>query len=70
MNYFKVLDEQNLIRDAESYAILNMDKASIESAQERKARLKKEKEEINTLKNDVNDIKILLNQIVDKLNGS
>jgi len=70
MNYLKVADEQNLIRDAESYAILNTDKAAIESAKERKARLKKEKQELDTLKNDVNDIKILLNQIVDKLNGA
>jgi predicted transcriptional regulator len=70
MDYLKVLDEQNLIRDTESYAILNMDRTAIESAKERKARLKKEKEEINMLKKDVNDIKILLNQIMDKLNGS
>ena len=70
MNYSRVLNEQNLIRDAESNAILNTDTAAIESAKERKARLKKEKEEINMLKKDVNDIKILLNQIMDKLNGS
>lgn len=70
MDYLKVENERNLIRDAESYAILNTDKTAIESAKERKARLKREKQEIDALKNDVNDIKILLNQIVDKLNGA
>jgi len=70
MDYLKVENEHTLVRDVNTSAILNLDGDALNSAKERKARLKKEKQELDTLKNDVNDIKILLNQIMDKLNGA
>ena len=68
MNYVKVDGESNLVRN-ENGAILSSDTNAIEQAKLRK-KLRKEKDaELETLKQDVNDIKLLLNQIVGKLDG-
>ena len=69
MEHVKVDGESNLVRN-ENGAILNNDTYAIEQAKLRK-KLKKEKDaELETLKQDVNDIKLLLNQIVGKLDGT
>ena len=44
-------------------------KEEIKAAQKRKAERKKQEKEINELKNEVGDIKKMLTQIVEKLNG-
>jgi hypothetical protein len=70
MDYLKVENEHTLVRDVHTSAILNLDGDALNSAKERKLRLKQEKQEIENLKRDVRDIKNMLNQIVDKLNGA
>tara|TARA_A100001011_G_scaffold327494_1_gene351675 strand:- start:595 stop:813 length:219 start_codon:yes stop_codon:yes gene_type:complete len=68
MSFRKVEGEASLVRN-ENGAILNTDNHSIEQARIRK-KLRKEKDaELESLKQDVNDIKLLLNQIVGKLDG-
>jgi|TARA_Y100000114_G_scaffold3416_1_gene2796 hypothetical protein len=69
MSFRKVEGEASLVRN-ENGAILNTDNHSIEQARIRK-KLRKEKDaELESLKQDVNDIKLLLNQIVGKLDGT
>tara|TARA_Y100000015_G_scaffold30351_1_gene29739 strand:- start:235 stop:453 length:219 start_codon:yes stop_codon:yes gene_type:complete len=69
MEYVKVDGESNLVRN-ENGAILSSDTYAIEQAKLRK-KLRKEKDaELESLKQDVNDIKLLLNQIVGKLDGT
>ena len=63
--YARVEGSSTLIRDLRNNAILNMDNATIEKAKKAKA-LRKEKE-IDELKKDVQDIKEMLNQIVERL---
>tara|TARA_B100001093_G_C26687121_1_gene953161 strand:- start:137 stop:355 length:219 start_codon:yes stop_codon:yes gene_type:complete len=69
MKHIKVDGESHLVRN-ENGVILSNDISAIEQARLRK-KLRKEKDaELETLKQDVNDIKLLLNQIVGKLDGT
>ena len=69
MRLIKVQGHRNYVRDKNSGAILNINKAEIEEARKRKAeRLEKDKE-IESLKNEVSDIKIMLTKIIEKLDG-
>ena len=69
MKHTKVENELNLVKD-ENGVILNTNSSEIRQAKLRK-KLRKEKDaELETLKQDVNDIKLLLNQIVGKLDGT
>ena len=69
MNYVKVDGESNLVRN-ENGAILSSDTNAIEEAKLRKKLRKQKDAELESLKQDVNDIKLLLNQIVGKLDGT
>ena len=69
MNYVKVEGESSLVRN-ENGVILSNDNSAVQQAKLRK-KLRKEKDaELEKLKQDVNDIKLLLNQIVGKLDGT
>jgi mRNA-degrading endonuclease toxin of MazEF toxin-antitoxin module len=69
MKHIKVDGESHLVRN-ENGVILSNDISAVEQARLRK-KLRKEKDaELETLKQDVNDIKLLLNQIVGKLDGT
>jgi predicted transcriptional regulator len=81
--YLKVKDNENLIRDTTSGAILNVDTNSWQAYQiekQRRAiiRIEKEKEratinnlenEVQNIKEDIKGIESLLNKILEKLNG-
>ena len=66
----RVKDHDSLIRDSHNMAILNKNKDLL-TAHDLKMRELSEKEaqrnEINSLKNDVSDIKTLLQQIIQRL---
>ena len=68
MNYVKVEGESSLVRN-ENGVILSNDNNAVEQAKLRKKLRKKKDAELESLKQDVNDIKLLLNQIVGKLDG-
>lgn len=68
MDYIKVEGHHGFVRD-KTGAILNINKEEIKAAQKRKAERKKKENEIDELKNEVGDIKKMLTQIVEKLNG-
>ena len=69
MNYVKVEGESSLVRNKNG-VILSNDNSAVQQAKLRK-KLRKEKDaELESLKQDVNDIKLLLNQIVGKLDGT
>jgi len=60
----------SLVRDDFSGAILNINTSEAERARARKRARIKEQQEINELKNDVNEIKSLLKQILEVTNGN
>lgn len=70
MDYIKVEGAAGLVRDRNTHAIMNVDKNATEQARARKLKKIQDKQEIEDLKKDVNDIKNILNLIVDKLNGA
>lgn len=63
MKLVKVLDHPGLVRDLESGSILSLDDHESKKARVRKENRKREKEEIETLKNDVKEIKQMLSSI-------
>ena len=66
-NYIKVEGETGLVRDKESGAILNTNVSEIHAAKIRKTKQRKEKAEMQELKDDVQQIKQMLNQLMDKI---
>ena len=67
----KVKDHPGLVRDSKSKAIINEDKDAYNEYQNKKLMQKKViniSEEIDDLKQSVNDIKTLLTQILQRIN--
>ena len=69
MNYIEVEGHKDLVRDMNTTAILNTNKNAYPQAKERSERIKKEKKEINILKEDVNEIKDMLRKLLEQNNG-
>ena len=67
--YKKIEGHSSLVRDASTGAILNINKDEISAARKRKLERKQKEKEFEELKNEVGDIKNMLNQIIEKLNG-
>ena len=69
MTYLKVEGNSNLVRDTSTGAILNINKDEISSARKRKLERKQKEQEIVDLKNEVGEIKNMLNKLIEKLDG-
>jgi hypothetical protein len=54
-------------RDPETGAIININTSAIEAARKAKENRQKQKQEFNQLKSDVEQIKMMLSQIIEKL---
>ena len=67
MKYAKVEGSNSLIRDLNSNAVILTDENKVMSARQKKANRLKQREEFEQMKQDVQNIKHLLNQIVEKL---
>jgi hypothetical protein len=65
--YIKVEGEIGLVRDRESGAILNTNVSEIKTAKIRKAHRRNKDAEMQKLKDDVQQIKSMLNQLMDKI---
>ena len=68
MKYTRVEGHWGYVKD-ENGAVLNINKEEIEAAKKRKAQRLSQKKELSELKDEVSDIKKMLTQIVEKLNG-
>tara|TARA_B100000035_G_scaffold49529_1_gene38100 strand:- start:3889 stop:4101 length:213 start_codon:yes stop_codon:yes gene_type:complete len=67
--YIKVDGHSTLLRDEHSTAIVSNDTNSYELYKRRRETFKVQKNEINTLKDEVSEIKNLLNILIEKVNG-
>ena len=67
MSHIKVEGNQKLFRDEESFAIINKDTKALTRARMVKERIKTQDSEINTLKEEVNEMKNILLQINERL---
>lgn len=70
MNYIKVKGHSNLVRTGPYGSIVNINKEEIQAARKRKLVRKQKEKEFENLKNEVGDIKNMLNKIIEKLDGS
>lgn len=61
----QVENEQNLFRDRETGAILNTDSAGYVQYMRMKKRRQTEREELDTIKDDIEEIKSLLREIAN-----
>jgi dihydroxyacid dehydratase/phosphogluconate dehydratase len=68
MSYKKIEGHIGYVKD-ENGVVLNVNNDEIEAARKRKELMRQKDKEINELKNEVSDIKKMLTQIVEKLNG-
>jgi len=69
VDYAKVEGHSTLLRDEGSTAIVSNDVNSYELHKKRKESFLSQKNEINTLKNEVGEIKELLITLIEKVNG-
>lgn len=67
--YKDVEGHSNLVRDISTGAILNINKDEISAARKRKLERKQKEQEFENLKDEVGDIKKMLTQIIEKLDG-
>lgn len=58
---------KGLARDPKSGAVLNINKDEIQQARARKAQRRDEAKRLDKLEDDVDDIKLMLTQILEKL---
>tara|TARA_B100000029_G_C17164670_1_gene810937 strand:- start:126 stop:335 length:210 start_codon:yes stop_codon:yes gene_type:complete len=69
MSYTKIQGESSFVRDNNTGAVININSNAIQAARARKKANKEKAEEIETMKKDIQDIKTLLSNIVEKLDG-
>ena len=62
----KVEGHTHLVRDEESHAIINTDVKQYRLTMKRRQMLRTQKDEINSLKNDMSEIKSLLKELINK----
>ena len=62
----KVEGHTHLIRDEESHAIINTDVEQYRLTMRRRQMLRTQRDEINSLKNDMSEIKLLLKELINK----
>ena len=67
--YAKVEGHSELIRDELSHAIINTDVEQYRLTIRRREMMKSQRNEINTLKQEVTDIKNLLRERIEKTHG-
>ena len=70
MSYIKVKGHSNLARTGIYGSIVNINKEEISAARKRKLERRQKEKDFENLKNEVSDIKNMLNKIIEKLDGS
>ena len=64
--YIQVEGNSGLVRDRETGAILNANTTEIQKARLKKNKEKQREQEIQELKKDVSEIKVLLTKLIEK----
>jgi hypothetical protein len=67
--YSRVKDYTNLLRDESSSAVVNVDIETLEKIRQRRKLMRTQKEQINTLKNDMEEMKTLMKELITRVNG-
>jgi len=70
MKYLKVEGNSNLVRDTSTGAILNINKDEISGARKRKLERRQKEKDFEDLKNDVTEMKSMLQKLIEGKDGS
>jgi len=70
MKYLKVEGNGNLVRDTSTGAILNINKDEISAARKRKLERRQKEKDFEDLKNDVTEMKSMLQKLIEGKDGS
>ncbi len=68
--YVKVKDNPNLVRDTRNQAVLNSDVdglAAYKKKREKQQQMESAVDDINTMKQDINELKTLMQRILEKI---
>lgn len=68
MTKYKILDNENLVRDAETNAVLNTDVSSLQRYKMRRDAESKKEKEMEKMREDIDEIKSLLTQLITEKN--
>ena len=66
IEYIKVESHSHLVRDDSSHGIVNTDIENYKLTMKRRELMKTTREEINTLKGDMDEIKSLLTKLIER----
>jgi len=66
MNTLKITDEEELIRDVDTRAVLNSNMSSLEKYKARRNKEREMNDDVQNLKQDVSEIKSLLKQLLNR----
>jgi len=66
MEVVNIQDNEDLIRDVSTRAILNSDMSSLEKYRARRNKEREMNDDVQNLKQDVNEIKSMLRQLLEK----
>jgi|TARA_B100001094_G_scaffold327456_1_gene385701 hypothetical protein len=66
IEYIKVEGHSHLVRDDSSHGIVNTDIENFKLTMKRRELMKTTREEINTLKGDMDEIKSLLTKLIER----
>ena len=66
IEYIKVEGQSHLVRDDSSHGIVNTDIENFKLTMKRRELMKTTREEINTLKGDMDEIKSLLTKLIER----
>jgi len=69
-NHINVEGDPNFVKDIETGAILNTNRSEIQQARVRKKARVQQQNELDNLKKDVSDMKIMLSKILEKIDGA
>jgi hypothetical protein len=69
-NYINVEGDPNFVKDTETGAILNTNRSEIQQARARKKARVQQQNELDNLKKDVSDMKIMLSKILEKIDAA
>ena len=67
MKYIPVKDDSNIVRDPKSNAILNVNRSAFEAHKKGRERQRQLSNDVETLKDEMGEIKTLLSNILEKL---
>ncbi len=67
MNYLEVEGHPGLVRDKNTGVVLNTNEQEVEAARARKKAWKQKQKELEELKNDVSELKVMMKQILEKI---